>query len=42
MRILVFLLITFFINLNVFSQDTVKIPQQELEEFFLALDTLEY
>ena len=42
MRILVFLLITFFINSNVFSQDTIKIPQQELEEFFLALDTLEY
>ena len=42
MRVLIFLLLVFFVNLNVFSQDTVKIPQQELEEFFLALDTLEY
>jgi len=36
------LLFTFLINVKIFSQDTVKIPQQELEEFFLALDTLEY
>ncbi len=36
------LLFTFLINVEIFSQDTVKIPQQELEEFFLALDTLEY
>ena len=36
------LLFTFFINVEIFSQDTVKIPQQELEEFFSALDTLEY
>ncbi len=36
------LLFTFLINVEIFSQDIVKIPQQELEEFFLALDTLEY
>mgnify|MGYP003676330143 CR=1 FL=1 len=42
MRIFIFLILTFFINVEIFSQDTVKIPQQELEEFFLALDTLEY
>ena len=36
------LLFTFLINVEIFSQDTVKIPQQELEEFFSALDTLEY
>ena len=42
MRILIFLFITFFLNVEIYSQDTVKIPQQELEEFFLALDTLEY
>ena len=40
MRILVFLL--FFVSINVYSQDKIEIPQDELEEFFLALDTLEY
>jgi hypothetical protein len=42
MRVLMLLLFTFLINVEIFSQDIVKIPQQELEEFFLALDTLEY
>jgi hypothetical protein len=42
MRVLMLLLFTFLINVEIFSQDTVKIPQQELEEFFSALDTLEY
>ena len=42
MRVLFILFFTFFINVEIFSQDTVKIPQQELEEFFLSLDTLEY
>ena len=42
MRVFIFLLFTFFINVEIFSQDIVKIPQQELKEFFLALDTLEY
>jgi hypothetical protein len=42
MRIFLLLILTIFINTEIFSQDTVKIPQQELEEFFLALDTLEY
>ena len=28
------------ITFNCYSQDTVKIPQDELEEFFLAIDTL--
>lgn len=35
------LVISFFITLNCYSQDTIKIPQNELEEFFLAIDTLE-
>ena len=34
------LVISFFITLNCYSQDTIKIPQNELEEFFLAIDTL--
>tara|TARA_R110002020_G_scaffold123882_6_gene280708 strand:- start:468 stop:851 length:384 start_codon:yes stop_codon:yes gene_type:complete len=42
MRVLIFLLFTFLINVEILGQDTVKIPQQELEEFFYALDTLEY
>lgn len=42
MRIFIFLILTFHISIKSFSQDTVKIPQQELENFFLALDTLEY
>mgnify|MGYP003627327969 CR=1 FL=1 len=37
-NILIVLLI--FITLNCYSQDTIKIPQQELEEFFLSIDTL--
>lgn len=36
--ILIFLLV--FITLKSYSQDIVKIPQDELEEFFLAIDTL--
>jgi hypothetical protein len=41
MRNLLFLLAT-VISLNCFSQDRiVKIPQSELDAFFLALDTLE-
>lgn len=37
------LLIVLFLGISsiVYSQDTTKIPTQELEEFFLALDTLE-
>jgi|TARA_R110000744_G_scaffold52999_1_gene113360 hypothetical protein len=42
MKILIFLILVFNINLKTFSQDTVKIPQEELENFFLALDTLQY
>ena len=36
------LLITLFLGVSsiAYSQDTLQIPQQELEEFFLALDTL--
>ena len=40
MRILIFLLL--LVNINVYGQDKIEIPQDELEEFFLALDTLEY
>jgi len=29
-----------FITFNCYSQDTIEIPQNELEEFFLAIDTL--
>jgi hypothetical protein len=36
--ILIFLLV--FVTLKSYSQDIVKIPQDELEEFFLAIDTL--
>ena len=42
MKILIFLILVFNINLKTFSQDIVKIPQEELENFFLALDTLQY
>ena len=35
-----FLILTLLITLKSYSQDTVKIPQDELEEFFLAVDTL--
>ena len=36
------LLIALFLGLSSigYSQDTLQIPQEELEEFFLALDTL--
>ena len=30
-----------FITFNCYSQEIVEIPQSELEEFFLAIDTLE-
>tara|TARA_R110000796_G_scaffold212996_2_gene329083 strand:+ start:27 stop:443 length:417 start_codon:yes stop_codon:yes gene_type:complete len=40
MKKLLFILSLFF-SLNCFSQDEiVKIPQQELEDFFLSIDTL--
>ena len=35
-----FLIIILLITLKSYSQDTVKIPQDELENFFLAVDTL--
>ena len=38
----VLLILLLLISLNCYSQDTIKIPQQELNDFFLALDTLEY
>ena len=41
MKILIFSLV-FFITFNSYSQDTVSISQEELENFFLAVDTLEY
>ena len=34
------LLIILLLPLNMVAQDTIQIPQSELEEFFLALDTL--
>ena len=34
------LIILSFITLNCYSQEIVKIPQDELEEFFQAIDTL--
>ena len=39
MRIFI-LLFALFASINSYSQEIVKIPQNELEEFFLALDTL--
>ncbi len=39
MRIILIFLLT-FITLKSYSQDIVQIPQDELEEFFLAIDTL--
>ena len=36
----VFFLLLVLITLKGYSQDLVKIPQDELEEFFLAIDTL--
>tara|TARA_R110001592_G_scaffold311492_1_gene586361 strand:+ start:996 stop:1373 length:378 start_codon:yes stop_codon:yes gene_type:complete len=42
MKRILFILVT-AISLNCFGQDKiVKIPQSELDQFFLALDTLEY
>jgi hypothetical protein len=36
-------ILTIFLSFNCFSQDKiVKIPQSELNTFFLAIDTLEY
>ena len=35
-----FLIIILLVTFKCYSQDTVKIPQDELEEFFLAVDTL--
>ena len=35
------LVILSFITFNCYSQEIVEIPQSELEEFFLAIDTLE-
>ena len=39
MGIILIVLLT-FVTLKSYSQDLVKIPQDELEEFFLAIDTL--
>ena len=39
MKNLILILIS-FITFNCYSQDIVEIPQTELEEFFLAIDTL--
>ena len=36
----IILIILTFISLNSYGQDTIKIPQQELKSFFLAIDTL--
>ena len=35
-----FLILTLLITLKSYSQNVVEIPQNELEEFFLAVDTL--
>ena len=35
-----FLILILLITFKSYSQDTIKIPQNELEEFFLAVDTL--
>ena len=35
------LVILSFITFNCYSQEIIEIPQSELEEFFLAIDTLE-
>tara|TARA_R110001592_G_scaffold226850_4_gene483064 strand:- start:2267 stop:2647 length:381 start_codon:yes stop_codon:yes gene_type:complete len=35
-----FLILILLISIKSYSQDTIKIPQNELEEFFLAVDTL--
>ncbi len=34
------LVLTLLITFNCYSQDTIVIPQEELENFFLAIDTL--
>tara|TARA_Y100000389_G_C17286631_1_gene425805 strand:+ start:35 stop:415 length:381 start_codon:yes stop_codon:yes gene_type:complete len=39
MRIILIFLLT-FTTLKSYSQDIIEIPQDELEEFFLAIDTL--
>ena len=39
MKSILFTLLT-FLTLNCYSQDTVQIPQEELNKFFLAIDTL--
>ena len=39
----IFVIIFWLFTYNLFAQDKiVEIPEAELEEFFLALDTLEY
>ena len=39
MKFILFTLLT-FLTLNGYSQDTIEIPQEELNKFFLAIDTL--
>ncbi len=39
MKRLIFILLI-FLSINVYSQDTIQIPSDELEEVFLAIDTL--
>lgn len=39
--ILLFSIVILFTSLKVYGQDTIYIPQQELNDFFLSLDTLE-
>ena len=39
MKNFIFIILS-FITFNCYSQDTIEIPQNELEEFFLAIDTL--
>jgi|TARA_R110000822_G_scaffold153361_1_gene292806 hypothetical protein len=43
MKIIIFILsiITLFTSVEVYGQDTIQIPQDELNNFFLSLDTLE-
>ena len=36
-----FLIVIPFISLEIYGQDTAHIPQKELNNFFLSLDTLE-
>jgi len=44
MKIIIFILsvITLFTSVETYGQDTIQIPQTELNNFFLSLDTLEY